>query len=299
MSPRLLKPIIVTTLCSGALFAANNAAAENPALAAATAQAEAYKSAFDKGDAAALAGLFTEDAQYSVDSGETVSGRAAIKERTADYFKTAGGATIDIEIGSARLLTPDVFVEKGIAIVTGDGASRTTRYTATQVKKGDKWLIAELHEAAEASDPAAEALTSLEWLIGKWEVAKEGIDAKMEAIWALDGRYITRTTTVEQDDGSKFVAVELIGYDPTQGQIRSWLFDNEGGYGSGTWRRDGNKWLIRSRATGPNGDLSSSQHILTVIDEKTWGLSTINRVINGEVLPNRDLIKIVRVPEEK
>ena len=301
MRPQSFTSYFLSALCSSALVATAIASPEEPAMTAAAAQAAAYKAAFEKGDAAALAALFTEDAQYSIDSGETISGRASIQERAAGYFEGMAGAKIDLRISSARMLTPDVFVEKGAATVTGgDRAPETTLYTATQVKKGDKWLIAELHETSQAPpDPAAEALLSLDWLIGNWKVDKEGIDAKMEATWVLDGRFIMRTTTVEQEDETPFTSVEVIGYDPTQTRIHSWVFDNEGGFGSGTWRRDGNKWLIRSRATSPSGQLSSSQHIVTVIDEKTWGLTSINRVIDGEALPNRDLIKIVRIAEEK
>ena len=35
----------------------------------------------------------------------------------------------------------------------------------------------------------------------------------------------------------------MIGYDPVKGRLRSWVFDSEGGFGEGSWRQEGNKWL--------------------------------------------------------
>ncbi len=153
-------------------------------------------------------------------------------------------------VESSRFLTPDVIVEKGLASVSGTDEPDTTRYTATQIKQDGKWLIAELEETTlPSADPAAEALSSLEWIIGKWKVSSEGINAESEAIWTLDGHFITRTTRIAQEDGESFVSVEVIGYDPVEEEIQSWIIDNEGGFGSNLWRRDGNKWLVRSQAT--------------------------------------------------
>ena len=124
---------------------------------------------------------------------------------------------------------------------------------------------------------------------------RELIDAETEATWTLNGHFITPTTRIARGDEDAFVSVEVIGYDPVADQIQSWVVDNEGGFGSNLWRRDGNKWLVRSKATSPDGGQSSSQHILTVLDEKRFGLETINRILDGEALPNRDQIEIVRM----
>ncbi|MGI9241801.1 MAG: SgcJ/EcaC family oxidoreductase [Verrucomicrobiales bacterium] len=299
MSPRILSSTILTVLASIGLSApswAEDSAAKEISIK----SADAYVAAFNKGDAAGIAALFTEDAHYTVDSGDLIEGRAEIESRTKAFFSASPDARLGLVVESARFLTPEVILEKGFARVSGTDDPDMTRYSATQVKKDGKWLIAELEETTlPSADPGAEALSSLEWIIGKWKAETEGIDAETEAIWTLDGHFITRTTRVGQDDGGSFVSVEIIGYDPVTDQIRSWTVDNEGGFGSNLWRRDGNKWLIRTKATGPNGGQSSGQHILTVLDEGRFGLESINRIIDGEALPNRDQIVIVRVPESK
>ena len=227
-------------------------------------------------------------------------GETAIAAQTKAFFASTPGAKLEIMVESSRFLTPEVILEKGFATVSDADGTETTQYTATQVKKDGKWLLAELQESTLPSDdPAADALSSLEWMIGKWKVGTAGIDAETEATWALDGHFITRTTRIARESGEPFVSVEVIGYDPVAAQIQSWVIDNEGGFGSNLWRRDGNQWLVRSKATAPDGGQSSSQHILTVLDESRFGLETINRILDGEALPNRDQIEIVRVADSK
>jgi hypothetical protein len=87
---------------------------------------------------------------------------------------------------------------------------------------------------------------------------------------------------------------EVIGYDPVKGRLRSWVFDSEGGFGEGAWTQEGNKWIVSSKATAPDGSQSSSQHIITKIDDNKYTWESINRVRDGEVLPNLDKIEVIR-----
>ncbi|UCC48430.1 MAG: DUF4440 domain-containing protein [Gemmatimonadota bacterium] len=58
-------------------------------------QAE-YKAAYEAGDAAALAALYTEDATRYPPSAEVISGRAAIEQEFAEAFATTSGRQITI-----------------------------------------------------------------------------------------------------------------------------------------------------------------------------------------------------------
>ena len=269
------------------------------ALAIANQQAEAYAEAYRKGDAKALVALFTADAQYGSDAGELISGRDQIGERAAAYFSANPDVDLTISVEDARFLTQDVLVEKGYAELSNGETRALTRYSATHVRKDDRWLIGELQETAlPPAEPGAEAMLELEWLVGKWAIKDGSIKAEMDANWILDGRFISRVTRIYRESGEVFTIVDMIGYDPVRGQIRSWLFDNEGGFGEGAWRREANKWLVRTKATSPGGGLSSAEHIFTVLDADRMSLESINRVLDGEALPNIDRLEIERVPAE-
>lgn len=289
-----IHPSIALSVCLG-LSAAPLATAQESAESLAKERASAYQAAWEKRDATALGALFAEDADYTTDTGDSVTGREAIVARSKDFLAANPDAKLSLAVDSAKFLTPAVLVEKGYATLTVGDAKETTRYSATHVKSGDQWLIAEVHESAlPAADPGSEALANLDWIIGKWKVTKGASEAETEATWTLDGRFITRTTRIPEEGGEPFVSVEVIGFDSTRGQIRSWIFDNEGGFGEGYWSQDGNKWLIGIRATDPTGSQSSADHILTIQDDGNLTLETINRILDGQALPNSDAIAIVR-----
>ena len=56
---------------------------------------------------------------------------------------------------------------------------------------------------------------------------------------------------------------QRIGWDPLTKQIKSWVFDSEGGYGDALWTRKGNQWVIKSTGVLPDGRTASATHVLT------------------------------------
>ena len=113
---------------------------------------EAFEAAWNAGDAAAVAALYTADADSSGPDGEMYSGREEIAKRYAMMFDTTyAGTTVSIDTTSIREL------EEGVALVNGSfeisgitGAedeempSQKGLYTNILVKEGDQWLITSL-----------------------------------------------------------------------------------------------------------------------------------------------------------
>ncbi len=258
---------------------------------AAKAQADAYVAAYNKGDVKALGAMYAEDAEYTTDDGATVSGRAAVLEGLTKFFQENKGAALAVKIESARFLTPDVLVEKGLATV-GD---ETTRYVCNYVKKDGAWLISELNETTLPSADAAEvALDELGWLVGLWKDNSPGVAVATTVDWTKNKHFLRRSISITREGEDAMEATEVIGYDPVAGGIRSWVFDSEGGFGEGAWTREGNKWLVAFKATAPDGTTSSAQHVITYLDEKKYTWESINRQRDGEVLPNLDKVEVVR-----
>lgn len=271
----------------------------SPADAIAKEQTDAYIAAWDKKDAKLLTSLYSPDASYSIDTGDRLQGHSEIEDRLTSYFSSNPDATLSLSTQSARFLTPDVLLETGISTVVSGNSSEVTNYEATHVKTEGKWLIAAVREEVVSStEPATQALASLEWMIGKWKFGDAPDSPTTEAIWTLEGKFISRTTKTAKEDGNAFVAVEVIGYDPINEQLRSWIYDNEGGFGECTWRQDSDKWLVNIKATLPDGRQASSQHVITLISETRIALDNLNRVVDGEILPNHDRIEINRIADE-
>jgi hypothetical protein len=81
-------------------------------------------------------------------------------------------------------------------------------------------------------------------------------------------------------------------------QIRSWVFDSDGGFGEGKWTRKDNRWLIQHTGTLPDGRKSSALNIITYIDDNSCTWQSIHREVNGDLLPNIDEVLVVRQPAQ-
>ena len=74
---------------------------------------DAFVRGYNKADAKGLTALFTEDAEVVQDSGESYQGRDAVEKSLAETFAASKGARLTLDIGSIRLVSPDVASEEG------------------------------------------------------------------------------------------------------------------------------------------------------------------------------------------
>ena len=82
------------------------------------ASADEFTSAFNKGDAKAVAALWTPDGTETDEQGTIFKGRQAIEAEYAKLFKARPDARIQIEVHSIDFPAPNVAVEDGVATVT-------------------------------------------------------------------------------------------------------------------------------------------------------------------------------------
>jgi uncharacterized protein (TIGR02246 family) len=260
--------------------------------------AQRYMSAYNKGDAKALADFYATNVDYIDQDGAEVKGRDAIQKLLEENFQANPGVQLELTVDELKQLTPDVRVTRGTAKVTPkDGAAVATRYTAIETKNGDRWLISQLTER-EAPPPSAYAqLQALGWLVGTWEdkTGDQTIQAKVS--WAGDKNFLVRTFKVKGSDQSETDGWEIIGWDPDRQQIRSWIFDSNGGFGESTWAYDGEQWLIQASNVLPDGSHSTAEHVLTKVDDNRFSWGSQNRSVNGELQPSLDKIEVQRVSQ--
>ena len=106
---------------------------------------EDYESAYNRGDAKAVAAFYANDAEYVDEGGNVVSGHDDIEKLLAEEFTDNPGAKLKINVEHVRSLSPDVLVEKGIATITArDRRQGTSRYIAVYTKRAGNWKISQL-----------------------------------------------------------------------------------------------------------------------------------------------------------
>lgn len=259
--------------------------------------AEAFVEAFGKGDAKALAAFWTPEGDFTDLTGVKLVGREAIEKSFAELFAETKGAQLRIDITALRFVTPDVAVEDGTtAVIRPDGLPpHRARYTIVHARKDGKWLLESVRQAAYAPPSNYEHLKGLEGLIGDWaDDVPKGEAARISFEWTENQNFVVSHFTTTIQNVSIGGGTSWIGWDPTAKTIRSWVFESTGGFGQGTWTRDGKAWTIKLGAVLPDGKRATSTNTVTRIDADTLTWAVTERTLDGKPLPDIKEIKLKR-----
>lgn len=260
-------------------------------------QVESYTAAFNAGDAEALAKHWSEDAVYSNPlTGEQVEGRDAIIGQFSDMLTSMKDAKLVVDTSAIDFLSPSVAMEQGTAkLIATDADPIVSHYTAIHVKHDGQWLLDRVSEEEDIAPPSNyEQLRDLEWMVGTWVDEDDQARVETTCQWAKNQSFLTRAFTISIADRIDMSGMQIVGWDPSQSKIRSWVFDSDGGFGEATWEKKGNRWLIDAAATLPDGRKTSAMNIMTVEDNDTIAWQSIGRELDGEILPNIEPVKVVR-----
>ncbi|HEX7448791.1 MAG TPA: SgcJ/EcaC family oxidoreductase [Pirellulales bacterium] len=266
------------------------------------AEVAAYVEAFNAKDAKALARHWSESGVYVRPAdGERLVGRDAIEREFRANFADEPKAVLTVTLDAVRFVTPEVAVEEGTAEVTtrGDGPSRTG-YTAVHVKRDGQWQIDSIREIElpAREETASDRLAELAWLIGEWADQSEEATVETSVVWTKNKRFLSYSFNVSAQGLDDLEGTQVIGWDPAQNAVRSWMFDSDGGFGDGLWMRKGKSWTVYFRQVLADGRSASSTNVYTQIDDDTFTWQSIDRDVDGERLPDVAPVTVVRKPAE-
>lgn len=257
---------------------------------------KSFVDAFNAGDIEKVMATFAEDAEVVDEDNSFVIGRDEIAQRFAATFEKSPGAKLAIEPERLRFLSGDVAVERGRATLTPEESNTLpyrSRYTVVYVKKDGAWL----HSLVRDESPSGEdELKALEWMLGEW--IEEGPDVVLKANckWAPGKKFLLREFELAVGDEVVLSGTQRIGWDPLTKQLKSWVFDSNGGHGEGAWARDGNRWVVRATGVLPDGRLSAATQVFTAIDANTLRFDILDRTVGGEVEGEDESFVLVRKP---
>jgi uncharacterized protein (TIGR02246 family) len=262
------------------------------------ASVEEYTRAYNAGDARALAALYTKDAEVVDEDGVRYTGRDAIERMAADLLKASPGARLAVTVDSLRFLGRDVAKEEGRSTVhpSGGGAPLTNRYTALYVKRDGRWLLDSEREEPEPKVRPHDRLKEIEWMVGEWVDEAPDSVVKTDCRWSKDGNFLLRHLTMRVRGAAVMTVSQRIGWDPLSRQIKSWVFDSEGGHGEGLWTQDGRRWVIKQTGVLPDGRTASGTHIIVQESPNRARWLSTDRVVGGQAVVQDAAYVMVRVP---
>lgn len=294
-------------LAASLTFAARVSAADDTAPAdlsadeaAIRANCDKYVESYNRRDSRTMAAMWSPDAVYmDPDIDERIVGRDAIAKFFDNVFAGMEDADLKVTIDSIDFVSPNVAVEKGSAVVSYSAHDpEKTTYSAVHVKRDGQWMLDRVTEEEVPPPPPShyEQLKELEWLVGSWIDSDDSATIQSEVEWTKNRNFLRRSFAVVIRDEVDMTGMQLVAWDAATKQIRSWVFDSEGGFAEATWKKNGDQWLIQNNATLADGGKATSLNILTYIDDNSFTWESVNREVDGELLPNVDAVLVVRAP---
>jgi uncharacterized protein (TIGR02246 family) len=248
--------------------------------------------AIEKGDAKAIAALWTEEGELIGEDGTALRGRTALEAAYVQHLTKDPRTKVELSIDSIR------FVARDSAIVEGHAQSQkgkadqpsSSRYSVLRVRENGTWLIALLREWPDEGV----TLRDMEWLIGTWTAKTDGGEISTTYEWDEAKKFIRCRFTVKHKENA-LSGTQLIGRDPRTGNLRSWLFESDGGFGEAEWSWDGKRWIQEATGVREDGGESTATNILTPLDKNSFTWQSIDRTEDGADVPNIPPVKVTRV----
>ncbi|MHC5544849.1 YybH family protein, partial [Singulisphaera rosea] len=171
-------------------------------------------------------------------------------------------------------------------------------FTAIEVKVDDRWLVASLRELPDAQISPHEHLKELEWMVGDWIEESEDAVVSSSVSWADNKNFLIRSFDVRIKGKEALTGSHRIGWDPLTNQIKSWVFDSNGGHSEGLWMRSGNQWVIKAMGVRPDGRTTTATQVLTFVDKDHLGWKSLDRTLGDEITDDIDELLMVRKPPQ-
>ena len=257
----------------------------------------AFAKAYNAGNAKAIAAQFAEDGEYIDEFKNIFKGRNAIEKEFAAFFKSSPGNKINVTVEGVRFVGSNMAIEEGFTTLNpaDDGPAVDSRYIAVHLKHDGQWQIAVARDLEAEVPTPHEHLRQLEWLLGEWIDESDDAVVRTSTRWSKDGNFLLSDFYVQAAGLRTMDGTQRIGWDPVAKQIRSWVFDSEGGFGEGAWTRVGDEWIVKLTGVRPDGAVGSATNIYAPLDGKTIRWSSTHRVVGGELQPDVS-VAVVRQP---
>jgi uncharacterized protein (TIGR02246 family) len=287
--------ILGVILLAGTALAADGQ--DDPAIEAVRKSAEQVVQTFNAGKADQVAATFLPKGELIDEEGTVYQGQQEIKDLLQAFFKQFPGAKLAMDIESIRLVGPVAIDEGTRTMTTADGVEKSRfRYIAIWAKTEKGWQLASMRDFADDPEPTAnDHLQPIAWLVGDW--VNEGADGKVAISyrWSDDKNFLLGDYQMTSADGSPRKSTQRIGWDPSIGRIRSWLFDTDGGFAEGAWTVVDDGIVIKSASVNPDGTTATATMNVTTLDKDHFKIEGTDRVV-GDILEDDFEITVTRRP---
>ena len=275
------KAAIFGGLLAVSIFATPCAAERKADEAALKQRTAAFVESVESGNATEVAGFWTDQGEYTGGDGITLRGAVDLEAAYRKHFKEVGKPKVGHEIDGIRFLSRDTAMVEGTFTSTHakDKQKTSADFNILFVREDGVWRIAVLRESSRET-----GLSDLDWLIGEWTMQTEGGEVGTTYRWSDDKSIIMVDFSVKAG-GNVTSGRQVIARDPATGEIRSWVFAG-GGIGEGSWSREGEEWVIRTRGLTAEGAAMIATNVFIPKGTDSFTFRSLERTLDGTDLPD-------------
>lgn len=257
---------------------------------------DALVKAYAADDAKAVAAHFGKEAEYINSQGGIFQGRAEIEQRLSDYMADHPGCQLESQIDAIRFVSPMVALVDGITNVIHEESGPThCHFAAVYVKADGKWELASVRDRALSPMHLHEdQLGQLDFLLGDWidEDAHSVVSFSCKA--TDNGKFLLRAFALKISGQDVMSGSQRIGWDPINEQLRTWIFDSEGGFAEGFWEQSGDDWMLHAIGVTAAGEVASGSSIYKIVDDHTMTWQAVDHEVGGCRMPDSPVYTLTR-----
>jgi len=295
------KPVAAVKSDAGKKPAQTGNPAQDPDEKLIRASADAFTKLYNAHDSKGLAALFAPKAEMIDENDNVVKGREAIQSEFEEVFKSQPKASMQVDVESVRVLTPQLAIEEGTARsqASADDPEDVTTYVAIHAKIDGKWLLVCVRDwyapSAELT-PHDHLEQDLSWLLGEWIDESPDSTVHTACKWHDNGNFLMQEFHVVLRGEVLMSGTMRIGWNAVTKQFQSWVFDSHGGHSTGFWFRDGDRWIVKMQGATASGEAGSSTFAYLPVDNDTIAWTSYDRVVDGERQDDIDQVIVKRRP---
>ena len=281
----MLKSLIITLLLFGALPVQNRSNDQEQI----ARRLEEFTNAFNQGKSGNVSSYWSDNPEIVAPiTGQVIEGRAAVSQFIQNKIDRMKGQTIHFEPQKIELPTEDSAIVEGVVQIFQNGKliDRQARRVVL-LKTDSQWKLDSISEIpVDVAPTAYDHLKGLEWLIGHWKDEDDNVTILLNGKWDKFKNFIIQSFDMKIYGVDTLEGMQIIGWDPIEQKIRSWIYDSDGGFGEGHWTQTEKGWKSTTTFTLSSGEKATSTNIYTDIGDKSYSYTSIDRKVNNTSLPN-------------
>lgn len=257
---------------------------------------ERYAAALNQRKTAAIEPFLAESVDHIADDGTATTGRANVLKLYESIAGDAANFSVALTVNSAKFVTANVLLIDGAATIKSGDSTETARFESVWEKAGANWQAVRIRELGDGSpvpESNAEYLKEIDWLVGDWTAESAEYKVAMTVKYGKNRNFLIGEQSITRGNDEVVTVMKVIGYDAVRGELRTWLFDSDGGFGGGSLVRQGASWVDSTEFQTRGGDASTATHTFRPnTNGFTW--TSTDRILDGKPLPDLKLNYVLK-----